>query len=112
MRAVQAIGAGYFERAVLSGDAIHALVLANVEIEIVSHPAVIFQSLVTIWFLVEAGHRDVADLEQFRRSEKRHVGGVVVKRIHHAPFLHQKDRKSTRLNSSHVEISYAVFCLK
>src|SRR5438874_3261124 len=25
------------------------------------------------------------------------------------PFI---DRKSTRLNSSHVEISYAVFCLK
>src|SRR5438874_7871536 len=24
----------------------------------------------------------------------------------------QSDRKSTRLNSSHVEISYAVFCLK
>src|SRR5690349_23970462 len=27
-------------------------------------------------------------------------------------FLSQQDRKSTRLNSSHVEISYAVFCLK
>src|SRR5207249_10597364 len=26
--------------------------------------------------------------------------------------LHQRDRKSTRLNSSHVSISYAVFCLK
>src|SRR5690349_23345978 len=26
--------------------------------------------------------------------------------------LVQQDRKSTRLNSSHVEISYAVFCLK
>src|SRR6267378_6715775 len=25
--------------------------------------------------------------------------------------LHALDRKSTRLNSSHVEISYAVFCL-
>src|SRR5204863_8754740 len=25
---------------------------------------------------------------------------------------HPVDRKSTRLNSSHVEISYAVFCLK
>src|SRR5438874_10720983 len=25
---------------------------------------------------------------------------------------HPRDRKSTRLNSSHVEISYAVFCLK
>src|SRR5690349_23856594 len=29
-------------------------------------------------------------------------------RTHHLP----EDRKSTRLNSSHVEISYAVFCLK
>src|SRR5690625_5639648 len=26
--------------------------------------------------------------------------------------VHQGDRKSTRLNSSHVAISYAVFCLK
>src|SRR5690606_41352959 len=25
---------------------------------------------------------------------------------------HERDRKSTRLNSSHVKISYAVFCLK
>src|SRR5437868_7366831 len=28
------------------------------------------------------------------------------------PELMLKDRKSTRLNSSHVSISYAVFCLK
>src|SRR5690625_5810268 len=27
-------------------------------------------------------------------------------------FLKREDRKSTRLNSSHVAISYAVFCLK
>src|SRR5690606_41523283 len=27
-------------------------------------------------------------------------------------FLRWRDRKSTRLNSSHVKISYAVFCLK
>src|SRR5690606_40682046 len=26
--------------------------------------------------------------------------------------VHRRDRKSTRLNSSHVKISYAVFCLK
>src|SRR5471032_3450341 len=25
---------------------------------------------------------------------------------------HEQDRKSTRLNSSHITISYAVFCLK
>src|SRR5690349_24007435 len=29
-----------------------------------------------------------------------------------AAEIHFIDRKSTRLNSSHVEISYAVFCLK
>src|SRR6266496_5956298 len=29
-----------------------------------------------------------------------------------APCTGRRDRKSTRLNSSHVEISYAVFCLK
>src|SRR5207253_10806822 len=33
----------------------------------------------------------------------------VVRRRQHA--LHQSDRKSTRLNSSHVAISYAVCCL-
>src|SRR2546430_1569408 len=29
-----------------------------------------------------------------------------------APGLRARDRKSTRLNSSHSQISYAVFCLK
>src|SRR3989449_2857440 len=29
-----------------------------------------------------------------------------------APVVAQRDRKSTRLNSSHGYISYAVFCLK
>src|SRR5690606_39306692 len=28
------------------------------------------------------------------------------------PTAYDQDRKSTRLNSSHVKISYAVFCLK
>src|SRR5690606_41836145 len=31
---------------------------------------------------------------------------------HRAGQAHRQDRKSTRLNSSHVKISYAVFCLK
>src|SRR5947209_12432238 len=33
-------------------------------------------------------------------------------RIHTAKLLDLSDRKSTRLNSSHANISYAVFCLK
>src|SRR3712207_8405926 len=36
------------------------------------------------------------------------VGPVDVQR----DLLHALDRKSTRLNSSHANISYAVFCLK
>src|SRR5438874_8238908 len=42
-------------------------------------------------------------------------GGIVVSLAGaHQPreVLRAGDRKSTRLNSSHVEISYAVFCLK
>src|SRR6266496_4890054 len=35
------------------------------------------------------------------------------RRRHRPPLRRRRrDRKSTRLNSSHVEISYAVFCLK
>src|SRR5690606_4382602 len=56
-----------------------------------------------------------ADLQQARQ---RHV--VLVGRLraldHRAaqlqPRVDHVDRKSTRLNSSHVKISYAVFCLK
>src|SRR2546430_3086433 len=35
-----------------------------------------------------------------------HVRGATI------PLHRQRDRKSTRLNSSHSQISYAVFCLK
>src|SRR3712207_7062961 len=32
--------------------------------------------------------------------------------LEHLPLENPEDRKSTRLNSSHANISYAVFCLK
>src|SRR2546427_3524165 len=40
--------------------------------------------------------------------------GALPKRQEHSDARHQEftDRKSTRLNSSHSQISYAVFCLK
>src|SRR5690349_24221860 len=40
-----------------------------------------------------------------RRRGWRHLPGGLGLQL-------RQDRKSTRLNSSHVEISYAVFCLK
>src|SRR6266496_4792215 len=46
----------------------------------------------------------------FRSARVQHGGvRVALRPAHGAP---RADRKSTRLNSSHVEISYAVFCLK
>src|SRR6267142_5339565 len=44
-----------------------------------------------------------------------HLGPAGVHPIHqlaHAVRVGRQDRKSTRLNSSHMSISYAVFCLK
>src|SRR3712207_8769423 len=38
--------------------------------------------------------------------------GVEAQRLLHAVEQVGRDRKSTRLNSSHANISYAVFCLK
>src|SRR5436309_4435414 len=40
------------------------------------------------------------------------LGGGFAKFFHDLDEQHGPDRKSTRLNSSHVKISYAVFCLK
>src|SRR5690606_39998559 len=55
------------------------------------------------------------DLDRFR-----HGGRVDAVELHRPRVLPRseaqdragRDRKSTRLNSSHVKISYAVFCLK
>src|SRR5690554_7423216 len=51
-----------------------------------------------------------------QRIENPRVGGsipppgtIIIQSLHFTAGL---DRKSTRLNSSHVRISYAVFCLK
>src|SRR5437588_1368193 len=37
---------------------------------------------------------------------------LVIRRFSKSPRMTSRDRKSTRLNSSHTVISYAVFCLK
>src|SRR3712207_6990089 len=44
------------------------------------------------------------------RPGRRLLGGRRGARVHEGG--NEKDRKSTRLNSSHANISYAVFCLK
>src|SRR3989442_2987402 len=46
------------------------------------------------------------------RQLKNEGCGIKVARHVNRNFSGERDRKSTRLNSSHVRISYAVFCLK
>src|SRR5690606_6331455 len=56
-------------------------------------------------FLLE-GSPVVAFIGSLNESERAFENHEVVS------VFHRQDRESTRLNSSHVKISYAVFCLK
>src|SRR5690606_41408162 len=52
-------------------------------------------------------------VERFRFAERPRAGHLVgVGTGEDLLDRHLQDRKSTRLNSSHVKISYAVFCLQ
>src|SRR2546430_6099685 len=74
--------------------------------------------------LVRAAHRLPADLllledraeREAERGQRDRRGGDDPRAVrgarHEAPPGDRLDRKSTRLNSSHSQISYAVFCLK
>src|SRR3712207_7258275 len=61
----------------------------------------------------EVGHQHQHVVDALRRGDGRGARDEVV---HHLTLSRDRmiavDRKSTRLNSSHANISYAVFCLK
>src|SRR2546426_3826575 len=54
------------------------------------------------------GEGHVVALGRLLARNRRRYGGYIV----HTGIVILLDRKSTRLNSSHLVISYAVFCLK
>src|SRR5256886_7089366 len=67
--------------------------------------------------LVLQRHRDTEHRKAVREIrgsvERIDIPAILAARVNKALFLAQNiDRKSTRLNSSHSQISYAVFCLK
>src|SRR5687768_18073173 len=62
--------------------------------------------------LVGVDHREAAGLDVLLLREREQSVQELLVRLEHLDELHQADRKSTRLNSSHGYISYAVFCLK
>src|SRR5471030_1522937 len=72
------------------------------------------------FFLCYGDHRDLHSFPTRRSSDlgggdaDRDGGGyeAIFERVEHRPKAALEDRKSTRLNSSHLGNSYAVFCLK
>src|SRR5207302_2629161 len=69
-----------------------------------------------IWFARKILKSIRASQEQVGALIRLSVGGAVPERQVPSAIAERPepvaDRKSTRLNSSHVKISYAVFCLK
>src|SRR5437773_9073083 len=64
----------------------------------------------TVRVLVIAGGEKVREAQE---AGAEFVGGDdIVQKIMEGWTDYDEDRKSTRLNSSHITISYAVFCLK
>src|SRR5690606_40511357 len=74
------------------------------------------RNVVRVAETLERNVLQIAELRTYVGSEKPHL--LLLDNARHAaraaadPTRVIQDRKSTRLNSSHVKISYAVFCLK
>src|SRR3989442_4283608 len=68
----------------------------------------LFRSDMSSFVKTDAGRTSAVNMQALQRvAGPQDIGPVIA-------FLasDEADRKSTRLNSSHVRISYAVFCLK
>src|SRR3712207_8979705 len=55
---------------------------------------------------------EVEDKLDLYEKEINNVNYALLNRTLNQEYIEKTDRKSTRLNSSHANISYAVFCLK
>src|SRR5438067_6656997 len=61
---------------------------------------------------LEKAHAGVPHARRTAEARQDHLADHRLYQEQQAGADEQRDRKSTRLNSSHVSISYAVFCLK
>src|SRR5690349_23369817 len=66
----------------------------------------------SIELLREASERVWVELARARAESALRESEARFRTMADSSLSRSADRKSTRLNSSHVEISYAVFCLK
>src|SRR5688500_19986039 len=72
------------------------------------------------WITAPGIYPESAENDRYRAESLAFLGGLFERGLDHAVAVgtsaeyrpSRVDRKSTRLNSSHLVISYAVFCLK
>src|SRR3712207_8939332 len=76
----------------------------------------LFRSIITLSVILQVGSFKLTGKRIFRMAPLQHhfelVGWGEVTIVIRFWIIAGLDRKSTRLNSSHANISYAVFCLK
>src|SRR5206468_11965253 len=76
-----------------------------------AHPQIIRRDPILVRLRVNSQWRGVAAVQRYQQIGPA-PDGHGPERIGEALVSLRVDRKSTRLNSSHDQISYAVFCLK
>src|SRR3712207_7806106 len=70
----------------------------------------LFRSDLLVFQSMQRGSKQVDRIdENYTFWQEEHFDSPGYPKMH---FIEHRDRKSTRLNSSHANISYAVFCLK
>src|SRR5690606_41680270 len=96
-------------------------VCAELSLSISSRPILFDCYIVCLFFYCYFAHRYLHSFPTRRSSDLVRGSAKVISRYASTPCVYDLwspfspstvDRKSTRLNSSHVKISYAVFCLK
>src|SRR3712207_2478032 len=110
---------------------LYSIIITNLRLLVLNHPADIFSYDIEL-NIHHTAYRECMEVGMFVGIRNyRHLKSII-RRIanreadavyRHRSFVHgnvaalrhffvERDRKSTRLNSSHANISYAVFCLK
>src|SRR5699024_4878964 len=101
---------------------VHAQLLFGTTVDLLTAACASLYRLVNVLSEVESDYSAELKLAQGERYKNHNAYIVDSNGIHQADVIQQlitninitvrTDRKSTRLNSSHVSISYAVFCLQ
>ena len=94
MNAAIAVGSGDAKIAVPAGYGFHPLVLVDIESVVLGDIAVVLECLRAGRLHVRGIERNVADLEQLRRGEKRHVSRIVEEGVDQAALVDNKHFQS------------------